>query len=87
MFTWLIFAYFMIRGMELKSDASNNKRELTMDMIRFFATVAGYFILLIMTMVLNDRRYLQRETTKNLAILISVIAIPYIFIFNAMLCV
>ena len=58
-----------------------------MDMIRFFATMAGYFILLIVTLVLSDRGIILRETTKNLAILLSVISIPYIFFFNVQLCI
>jgi multisubunit Na+/H+ antiporter MnhE subunit len=33
--TWMIVAYFMIRSMELKSQAEINRKELTMDMIKF----------------------------------------------------
>ena len=32
---WMIVAYYMIRSMELKSQAETNRKELTMDMIRF----------------------------------------------------
>ena len=33
--TWMIVAYFMIRSMELKNQSEKNRKEITMDIIRF----------------------------------------------------
>lgn len=87
LFTWLIFAYFMVRSMELKSQAERNKQELTMDMIRNFATVIGYFILTIICFLLYDNRLIEMRTSHIMAGLITVVCMIHIAITSLLLVV
>ena len=51
--TWMIIAYFMIRSMDLKNRADVNRKELTMDIIRFFMAILACFIFSILLAVLS----------------------------------